>query len=490
MMNKKTFGFLLFILFFMLSIHGEEASQNSTLEPWLVSPMAFSGDEAYSELFPLLILDSFPENITRITTLEENTLLYINQLKKEKNTLFQKINDIKSNIDKLFFQNISSTEKNKKRIEYENQIKEIESEIQKIDEKLNLENGFVEEEKLIKIEKTFVPDDFLENFTNQVKINGVLSGSVTEQNGFLFVKAKITVLAENPFFYETASVGTYEEIQEIAANLAGDFLSFLMNKEKITLSVSVFPEEIRNQVSITIDGNLYKNKVENLSLQQGEHNFSIEAPGFATRNFSAFLDDSHKVYNYSVYLEETSPETLEVFLNAEKLEATKNPEEELALYVGGIKTPLEFSEDSIFASVIVENPPVLGEITVPIVTGTEEETKYASTFFRLTGDSIKPIVVQTESSSSLIEKARKRMYTSYGVFLLTLPFSFYTNGRMVDITNTINSGLYTDEMLRKYNSWKIASGISLGVSVTAGVNMLIQLGRYIYTANSVLPQNR
>ena len=82
----------------MLSIYGEEASQNSTLEPWLVSPMAFSGDEAYSELFPLLILDSFPENITRITTLEENTLLYINQLKKEKNTLFQKINDIKSDL--------------------------------------------------------------------------------------------------------------------------------------------------------------------------------------------------------------------------------------------------------------------------------------------------------------------------------------------------------------------------------------------------------
>ena len=81
-----------------------------------------------------------------------------------------------------------------------------------------------------------------------------------------------------------------------------------------------------------------------------------------------------------------------------------------------------------------------------------------------------------------------------GVFFLptlaTILLSFYTNGRMVDITNTINSGLYTDEMLRKYNSWKIASGISLGVSVTAGVNMLIQLGRYIYTANSVLPQNR
>jgi hypothetical protein len=393
-------------------------------------------------------------------------------------------------MDKLFFQNISSTEKNKKRIEYENQIKEIENEIQKINENLNIKNDFGEVEKIIKIENTFVSNDFLENFINQDKINGVLSGTVTEQNGFIFVKAKITVLAEETFSYETSSVGTYGDIKEIAGNIAGDFLSFLMNKEKITVSVSVFPEEIRNQVSITIDGNLYKNQVEKLSLQQGEHNFSIEAPGFTTRNFSDSLDDSHKSYNYSVYLEETSPENLEVFLNAEKIDQAEKSQDELTLYVGGIKTPLEFSEDSIFASVIVENPPVLGEIAVPIVTGTEEETKYASTFFRLTGETIKPIIVQSESSSSLIEKARKRMYTSYGVFLLTLPFSFYTNGRMVDISNTINSGLYTDEMLRKYNSWKIASQISLGISVSAGVNMLIQLGRYIYTANSVLPQNR
>lgn len=474
----------------MLSIYGEEIDQESTLEPWTISPMAFSGDEAYSKLFPSLILDSIPKNITRITTFEENSLLYEKQLKNEKNSLYQKINDIKDNMDKLFFQNISSTEKNKKRIEYENQIKEIENEIQKINENLNIKNDFGELEKIIKIENTFVSNDFLENFINQDKINGVLSGTVTEQNGFIFVKAKITVLAEETFSYETSSVGTYGDIKEIAGNIAGDFLSFLMNKEKITVSVSVFPEEIRNQVSITIDGNLYKNQVEKLSLQQGEHIFSIEAPGFTTRNFSASLDDSHKSYNYSVYLEETSPENLEVFFNAEKIDQAEKSQDELTLYVGGIKSPLDFSNDSIFASVIVENPPVLGEITIPIVTGTEEETKYASTFFRLTGETIKPIIVQSESSSSLIEKARKRMYTSYGVFLLTLPFSFYTNGRMVDITNTINSGLYTDEMLRKYNSWKIASGISLGISVSAGVNMLIQLGRYIYTANSVLPQNR
>ena len=80
------------------------------------------------------------------------------------------------------------------------------------------------------------------------------------------------------------------------------------------------------------------------------------------------------------------------------------------------------------------------------------------------------------------------MYNSYGIFLLTLPFTFYANGRLTDITNRINSGLYTEDMLAKYNAWKVTSGISIGVSVSAGINMLVQLGRYIYTANTVLPQ--
>ena len=120
----------------------------------------------------------------------------------------------------------------------------------------------------------------------------------------------------------------------------------------------------------------------------------------------------------------------------------------------------------------------------------KQEIKYASTFFRLTGDSIKPISIRTNSSSVLIEQARKRMYTSYGILLLTLPLSFYSNGRMTDVTNLINSGVRTEELIQKYNFWNTTSKISTGISISAGINLLIQLGRYIYAANTVLPQNR
>ena len=109
----------------------------------------------------------------------------------------------------------------------------------------------------------------------------------------------------------------------------------------------------------------------------------------------------------------------------------------------------------------------------------------------MTGNSTKPITIRNESSTVLIEKARKRMYTSYGILLITLPLTFYANGRLTDIIDTINSSsIYSDEMLRRYDNWRLTYEISLGTTIVAGVNMLIQLGRYIFTANSVLPQSR
>ena len=179
----------------------------------------------------------------------------------------------------------------------------------------------------------------------------------------------------------------------------------------------------------------------------------------------------------------------------ELLGQLKNPSDaeinldEIGLYVGGIKHSLSFEDEQLKSTFLATKFPIFGEFTVPLVTASDEEAKYASTFFRITGSSMKPVIIKTESSTDLIEKARKRMYTSYGILLSTLPFSFYADGRLSDINNSINSGLYTDELVEKYNTWKTAYRISIGTSLVAGINMIIQLGRYIYTANTVLPQN-
>ena len=290
---------------------------------------------------------------------------------------------------------------------------------------------------------------------------------------------------------ETAVVGNYSEIQQMTNEIAQNFLSFVLNKEKVLVSVKVFPEEISSTVSITIDGTVYKTQVDNLSLQQGEHKFSIEAPGYQVRNFTANLDDSRSAYNYSVYLSpaEEIPLTV-VGSDKELLKSDMNPEE-VSLYIQGIKKSITFSDSELESSFYASHLPVFGEFTVPLVTDPEEETKYASTFFKLTGNSIKPISIRSESSTVLIEKARKRMYTSYGILLITLPLTFYSNGRLSDIVNTINnSNSYSNEMLKSYDNWRLTYEISLGATIAAGVNMLIQLGRYIFTANTVLPQSR
>jgi hypothetical protein len=315
---------------------------------------------------------------------------------------------------------------------------------------------------------------------------------------------------------DATTVGTYSDIQKMASELSQQFLSFIMNKEKVQVSVKVFPEELFENALITIDGIIYKNQVDNLFLQQGEHKISVEAPGYEVRNFTTLLEEPKKRYEYSVYLSPKKDVELQVLGDGKKLIEEEINLNDVNVYIAGIKQPTIITDNELKSTFNARKTPVLGEFSLPIISELEEdlkdnqkenldekddvedsenpekkqEIKYASTFFRLTGDSIKPITIRTNSSSVLIEQARKRMYTSYGILLLTLPLSFYSNGRMTDVTNIINSGVRTEELIQKYNFWNTTSKISTGISISAGINLLIQLGRYIYAANTVLPQNR
>lgn len=498
-LKKNIFVILFCILSF--SVFSATPSDEKT-EKWIIAPQKFSGKVEYQEMIPTMILQSFPENMTRDISPEEQLFYYEKAQNDKMKELISGLSKYENDKNQLFFKNISKSEKNKQREKIEENIKNQEAEIQKLQAEMLEPVEYHEETRFVEISENFVSDDFLTKLdSNNQKINAVLSGSVSEINGFLYIKAKITILPleKNPetedlqglFSMETAVVGNYSEIQQMTNEIAQNFLSFVLNKEKVLVSVKVFPEEISSTVSITIDGTVYKTQVDNLSLQQGEHKFSIEAPGYQVRNFTANLDDSRSAYNYSVYLSpaEEIPLTV-VGSDKELLKSDMNPED-VSLYIQGIKKSITFSDSELESSFYASHLPVFGEFTVPLVTDPEEETKYASTFFKLTGNSIKPISIRSESSTVLIEKARKRMYTSYGILLITLPLTFYSNGRLSDIVNTINnSSSYSDEMLKSYDNWRLTYEISLGATIAAGVNMLIQLGRYIFTANTVLPQSR
>lgn len=520
-LSKKFFVLWIFISIFSFCVFPEDKKNTET---WQISPMIFSGKTEYQELIPKLILQAFPENITRVLTYEEQKIAYEDFIETEKEKLENKIQSLKTEKDQLFFKNTDANSKAKKRAEIESQIKELSEQLQKIE----IENSFEYKEKDAKIvfSESFVKNENLLQINNKKDVKAILSGDVTEKNGFLLIKAKISLLPLNInqddlsfqglFSMDATTVGTYSDIQKMASELSQQFLSFIMNKEKVQVSVKVFPEELFENALITIDGIIYKNQVDNLFLQQGEHKISVEAPGYEVRNFTTLLEEPKKRYEYSVYLSPKKDVELQVLGDGKKLIEEEINLNDVNVYIAGIKQPTIITDNELKSTFNARKTPVLGEFSLPIISELEEdlkdnqkenldekddvedsenpekkqEIKYASTFFRLTGDSIKPITIRTNSSSVLIEQARKRMYTSYGILLLTLPLSFYSNGRMTDVTNIINSGVRTEELIQKYNFWNTTSKISTGISISAGINLLIQLGRYIYAANTVLPQNR
>jgi len=87
-------------------------------------------------------------------------------------------------------------------------------------------------------------------------------------------------------------------------------------------------------------------------------------------------------------------------------------------------------------------------------------------------------------TASLIDKRRRWMYTSYSVFIMTLPFTFASTGDYVNSLNAYYNGYGTrDEAVKKNN---IRLGFS-AASVVTGVVWVSNLIWYLHTASKVIP---
>ena len=108
MMNKKKTFLVFSFLWFILLCFCEENTGD-----WTLVPQYFSGNEVYKEIIPTLILKSFPENISRVLTYEEEEFLNLKNLEKEKKAKEIKINELQRKKDLIFFQTKTEAEKHK-----------------------------------------------------------------------------------------------------------------------------------------------------------------------------------------------------------------------------------------------------------------------------------------------------------------------------------------------------------------------------------------
>jgi len=80
------------------------------------------------------------------------------------------------------------------------------------------------------------------------------------------------------------------------------------------------------------------------------------------------------------------------------------------------------------------------------------------------------------------------MYTAFGLFLMSLPFSFYSYGRLDSAMNAYRAGSQTAQIVEAVKKDRIFYFISLAASVALGINWGIRLGGYVKAANSLLPE--
>ena len=194
--EKKLKKNIFVILFCILSFAVFSATpSDEKTEKWIIAPQKFSGKVEYQEMVPTMILQSFPENMTRDISPEEQLFYHEKTQNDKMKELISGLSKYENDKNQLFFKNISKSEKNKQREKIEENIKNQEAEIQKLQAEMLEPVEYHEETRFVEISENFVSDDFLTKIdSNNQKINAVLSGSVSEINGFLYIKAKITIL--------------------------------------------------------------------------------------------------------------------------------------------------------------------------------------------------------------------------------------------------------------------------------------------------------
>ena len=466
---KKNPFFLIAFLFSAASLFSAD---------WVLGAAAFEGDEELSKTLPVLILGEVPENLVRSVSPEEQLARHKKSLLDERKSLLSKM---KSDIDarnSVLFEQKSDWQKKESVASYEKKIAESRDavllnmkeydygtfEAEKLDEPIVLYGK--KSDSLYSIPSSGKPDG----------VNGLIRGTVKKNGDFIYLKTTLTIYPGEIEAGSYETVASVYETDRIAPDVVSKMLDSLVNASSSFLSVIVGPEEIADKTLVRVDDMVVKNFEEFHSLQKGVHDISVECPGYKTRSFSIDISE-YNYYKVDVLLEKL--EFINLSLNLKK------EGDSASIFVGGK------SGGTLPADVVVNGLPLFGEVVSEEGASSFVYLKRPSVSGSLDGKnySVK-VSSRKESSTKILERSRKRMYWSYGALLATLPFTFFTTGRVNVLENKAiaDNGWLSEAMKTEYDKMCLANDICSAVSITAGVNMVIQLTRYIFAANSVLPE--
>lgn len=528
-MKKERFLSVLFFSFFLCILSIDIYSQSKTeLPKWVIgaSPLkninaegseGFSSAsvEAASVQIPQLILGKVTEGMERILVESENFQRNQYALLVDRQKLFSELSKLVLKRDSHLFSKGSEDEKQKELEDAELKISEQKEKIlENFEEEkeltLELQNNLDKEKNKSNTNKNFFANLFSKDTKENIEalsiwknditklftfdevyddvkvyeqelqkavirdgINGLMTGTIKSIGEFISVTMELRQYPGGELYATANDVGVISELDVLADSLSRQLLPSLINTEPVKIDVLILPEEVATQSVLYIGDEVYKGSHSEFIVQPGIRDFRIETPGYKSVNINYNFSGQTKFF-VTVHLQEELNFTLNLSVNQEDDVSVGQDDISFninALPLGKDKSNISVNGKKYFGEIIV------GDISTFFIIDSNEIDSNASL----------NIKSPSEKLSDRIDKSRKRLYRSYGYVLLSLPV-YYTFAGMYESRQNASSGGQEEYFTKDLSTYEILNYCGVGLLATAGVNMVVQLIRYLIDANKVLPQ--
>lgn len=525
MKKENLLSFVFFSFFLFISSFDIYSQTKSELPKWVIAASPLQninaiGSEGYDNAsvkaaaiqIPQLILGKVTEGMERILVESENFQRNRYTLLEKRQKLFLELSKLVLKRDTLLFSKKTNDEKAKELEDAELKITEQKEKIlENFEEEkelsLELQENLAKEKnktgtnknfftnlfsketqenieslavwknditKLFSFDKVYddpkVYEQELQKSVLSEKINGLMTGTIKSIGDYISVTMELRQYPGGELYATANDVGMISELETLADSLSRQLLPSLINTEPVKIDVLILPEESAAQSVLYIGDEVYKGCSSEFVVQPGIRDFRIETPGYKTVNINYNFSGQNKFF-VTVYLQEELNFLLNVGI--EQDEDNILDEEKISYNINAL--PIGTHDSNIS----VNGKKYFGEIIVDDV----------STFFIVDSDEISSnaslnIIPPAEKLSERIDNSRRRLYRSYGYVLLSLPV-YYTFAGMYESRLYATSSDDYSKDLEIFNTLNICG---VGLLAATGVNMVVQLIRYLIDANKVLPQ--
>lgn len=488
-MNRKSLLLTISVFFFIVfssintAIFGVSISSlfaEETKNTWVIAVSEFKFENSkpiyasYSKIVPKMFLTYLEGKGRHIETFSEQKMRALMKVSSKKLKLIREREKLIKDKDELFLAIESQKNKKAKLEKLEKQIRAKEAEIEKAELEVKIYNAKFYDEKNLKNVVLWRGGE-LYNYDatrhlgyalEKDGISAIVRGTLRDASGYLVMKVRFETGLKDVKVYEFVEAGKYSDAEELVRRISSQIYSVIQSTKEVKVFFDVSPQDAK----VYIGGEPVSDFSKPMLLHEGEYTVEASAEEYVSSTKVVLLKDK-KYFKLKVNLKK----------------------EHHALLAFNI----EGEPDLFFKTHYYGTSPV--QLKLPYhTTVVEVENGKAHTYVLLDKEKIPMsefpqnmvVKLNQKQTKMLVERQRKVMYWSLGVFYALLPTYLIVNSVYNDKKQSFAEGRLEQTAKNEKNikNLQVASVSMQSLAIASGVNYFIQLVVYLVFADRAIPR--